>query len=112
MNPLKIVALSASLAFLAVPCAQADAIAHKFVRGLAGMSVGVLAFPGSIVQQTREKGWAGIPLGFFMGIPLSVTRELVGAYELATAPIPIPTEYQPILSPEYPWEYFLEAHPR
>jgi putative exosortase-associated protein (TIGR04073 family) len=76
------------------------------------MSVGVLAFPGSIVQQTRERGLAGIPIGFFLGIPLSVTRELVGAYEFATAPIPLPTDYQAILSPEYPWDYFFEARPR
>ena len=36
----------------------------------------------------------------------AVVRELVGVYEFVTAPFPVPAGYQPILRPEYPWDYF------
>ena len=35
-------------------------------------------------------------------------RELVGVYEFVTAPVPLPEGYQPIIQPEYPWDYFEE----
>jgi hypothetical protein len=34
-----------------------------------------------------------------------VVRELVGAYELVTSPIPVPAGYAPVMRPEYPWEH-------
>ncbi|QSA96591.1 exosortase system-associated protein, TIGR04073 family [Methylococcus sp. EFPC2] len=85
--------------------AQADS-AQKFGRGLAGMTCGVLELPGNIVKETRAKGPIGIPVGLALGVGMIVTRELVGVYEFLTAPFPVPPGFRPILSPEYPWDYF------
>ncbi len=38
-----------------------------------------------------------------------MVRELVGVYEFVTAPIEAPPDFRPILSPEYPWDYFDES---
>lgn len=84
----------------------ADTAAHKFGRGLAGMTCGVLELPGNIIKETNAKGAVGIPVGLAMGVGMIVTRELVGVYEFVSAPFPAPAGYRPILSPEYPWSYF------
>jgi putative exosortase-associated protein (TIGR04073 family) len=98
------------IAAIALACLSADASAYtaaqKFGRGLAGMTCGVMELPGNIVQETRDKGPAGIPLGFALGLGMIVTRELAGVYEFITAPFPLPEGFRPILSPEYPWDYF------
>jgi putative exosortase-associated protein (TIGR04073 family) len=80
--------------------------AQKFGRGLAGMTCGVLEIPGNIVKETRAKGAVGFPVGLAMGLGMTVTRELVGVYEFITAPFPVPSGFRPILTPEYPWDYF------
>jgi putative exosortase-associated protein (TIGR04073 family) len=58
-----------------------------------------------MVAEGRSRGplWA-LSLGFARGVGRFVTRELVGAYEVATFPAPVPRGYRPILAPEYPWE--------
>ena len=80
-------------------------------RGAAGLTTGVLEIPGNIVQQTRERGALGVPIGLGRGLGMFVARELVGAYELLTAPFPLPASYKPIVSPEYPWSYFVVTAP-
>jgi putative exosortase-associated protein (TIGR04073 family) len=80
--------------------------AGKFGRGLAGMACGFLEIPGNIVQETRRSGAMGLPIGLATGLGMTVTRELVGVYEFLTAPFPVPAGFRPILSPEYPWDYF------
>ena len=42
---------------------------------------------------------------------MTVVRPAVGVYELVTAPIEAPKNYEPILEPEYPWSYFGEGQP-
>lgn len=45
------------------------------------------------------------PVAFFGGVPKGLlmmgARIVVGAYELATFPIPAPKGYEPILQPEF-----------
>lgn len=101
------IALASSMVFmLAAGNAQADTAAHKFGRGLAGMTCGFLELPGNIVKETEAKGPVGIPLGLAVGVGMIVTRELVGVYEFLSAPFPVPAGFRPILKPEYPWGYF------
>jgi len=90
----------------AASAAQQSA-ARKVARGLAGMTCGFLEVPGNIVAETRNRGpvW-GFTLGFATGLGKLVVRELVGVYEFVTAPFPIPSGFQPILEPEFPWGYF------
>ena len=84
----------------------------KLGRGLAGMTTGFMELPGNIVAESRERGAAaGWTIGFAKGLGMIPVRELVGVYEFVTSPIPVPEDYQPVLSPEYPWEYFDGAPP-
>jgi len=107
MNNLKKLVWASSLALLlSANAAQADTAAHKFGRGLAGMTCGFLELPGNIVKETKAKGPVGIPVGLAMGVGMIVTRELVGVYEFVSAPFPVPAGFRPILRPEYPWGYF------
>jgi putative exosortase-associated protein (TIGR04073 family) len=99
-------ASSLTLLMLSGNSAQADNAADKLGRGLAGIGCGFLELPGNIVKETRARGIAGLPNGFAKGIGMIVTRELVGIYELVSAPIPVPEDYKPVLQPEYPWSYF------
>jgi putative exosortase-associated protein (TIGR04073 family) len=85
---------------------NADNIAHKFVRGAAAVGCGFMEFPASLNQETEAHGAWGFPLGFVLGAAKLGRRELVGVYELVTAPLPLPANYQAILEPEYPWSYF------
>jgi putative exosortase-associated protein (TIGR04073 family) len=109
---LYILAAFAALTLISIPntyAAHAPAghtSAQKFGRGLAGMTCGVLEIPGNIVKETRAKGAVGFPIGLALGLGMTVTRELVGVYEFISAPFPVPSGFRPILTPEYPWDYF------
>src|SRR5689334_17357829 len=72
----------------------------KLGRGVAGITTGVLALPGTMMEETREDGASGIPIGFGKGLARTVARELVGVYELVTFPLPVPGDYRPVLRPD------------
>ena len=87
--------------------AQEMTAGRKAGRGLAGITLGVLEIPGNIVQETRTNGgFSGATVGLGVGLGKFVARELIGVYELLSAPFPIPEGYQPVLTPEFPWQYF------
>jgi putative exosortase-associated protein (TIGR04073 family) len=91
--------------------AQEMTATRKFGRGLSGLTLGVLELPGNIAQEWRNDGpLSGLTVGVIMGIAKIPARTLVGAYELVSAPFPLPPGYEAPLSPEYPWGYF-EAEP-
>ena len=105
-------ALLLALALLLVPLlgaspASAQSAPKKALRGFAAITTGFLELPGHIYVVAQERGpvW-GATLGFAQGLGGIVVRELVGVYELVTAPFPVPPGYAPILEPEYPWGYF------
>lgn len=79
---------------------------QKALRGAANLTLGLFVeWPKTICYEAREQGpLVGIPAGFLAGFGLALMRMGVGAYELATFPIPIPDDYKPILSPRYPFE--------
>src|SRR3989454_12192720 len=99
--------LACTLAF-ASP-AGAQTAARKFGRGLAGMTTGFLEFPGNTYAETEKRGAVGVPIGMAKGLGMIVSRELVGVYEVVSAPFPVPAGYRPPISPEYPWSYFDRA---
>jgi putative exosortase-associated protein (TIGR04073 family) len=87
--------------------AQEYTAARKAGRGVAGMTMGVLEVPGNVVQETRTNGFfSGATVGLAMGLGKLVARELVGVYEFVTAPFAVPENYEPVLQPEFPWQYF------
>ena len=86
---------------------HADTPLQKAGRGLAGITTPFLEIPGNIKQTTERDGApAGWTEGFAKGLGMAILRPPVGVYELITAPIPAPSNYEPILKPEYPWSYF------
>ena len=81
--------------------------ARKFGRGLAGIVTGFLEIPGNIVRESRENGVAqGATVGLAKGLGMFVARELVGVYEVLTAPFEAPAGFEPVVFPEFPWQYF------
>ncbi len=111
MKCLRHVLSSCAIAMLVVgvwsPAASADSTLHKAGRGLAAMTTPFLEIPGNIKQTTEKEGApAGWTEGFAKGLGMTIIRPTVGVYELLTAPIPAPANFEPILKPEYPWSYF------
>jgi putative exosortase-associated protein (TIGR04073 family) len=100
-----------TLALPASASAERDTAARKFGRGVAGVTLGVLEIPGNVVQESRTNGVAsGVTIGLAVGLGKFVARELVGAYEIVTAPFPLPAAFAPVLQPEFAWNYF-ESEP-
>jgi putative exosortase-associated protein (TIGR04073 family) len=91
--------------------AQEMTATRKTARGLAGLTLGIVDLPGNVAQEWRNDGpLSGLTVGLLMGIVKVPARTLVGAYELVTAPFPVPAGYEPLLTPEYSWSYF-QAEP-
>jgi putative exosortase-associated protein (TIGR04073 family) len=100
-----------SLGLATAAPAQEMTATRKCGRGLAGLTLGILELPGNMAQEWRNDGpLSGLTVGFVMGIVKVPARTLVGAYEILSCPFPLPAGYEPMLTPEYPWEYF-EAEP-
>lgn len=101
-----------SLALLVAPAqAREWSAGDKFGRGVTNMTLGVLAWPGEMVTESRERGPAlGVPLGFATGLGWFVAREIIGVYEFLTCVFPAPPGFRPIIEPEHPWQTF-DARP-
>lgn len=83
----------------------AQQIGTKFVRGVANLTTGWVELPKQIYVVGTNEGWvAGALRGPFDGLGMFAARTIAGAYEILTFPIPVPPNYQPMLSPEYVWE--------
>lgn len=105
--------LAAVLCVALASAAQAQQMtaARKFGRGLAGLTLGILELPGNMTQEWRTEGpLTGLTVGLVMGLAKVPARTLVGAYEMVSAPFPLPAGYEPLMAPEFSWQYF-EAEP-
>ena len=100
--------IATAIALLVWPMvSHADTAWHKAGRGLAEITTAFLEIPGNIITTSNREGKAaGWTEGFAKGLGMFILRPPIGVYELVTAPIPAPANYEPILSPEYPWSYF------
>lgn len=109
VQPAAILVLATAL--LPLPAAaQEMTAARKFGRGFAGLTTFVLEVPGNITQEARSNGaLSAATVGLTMGLAKMIARPLVGAYELVTAPFPLPEGFEPMLAPEFPWGYFNSA---
>jgi putative exosortase-associated protein (TIGR04073 family) len=109
------VTLLIALFVLAFPVSASarDTSARKVGRGMANLTLGVLALPGEIMETTQERGpFVGATWGFAKGVGMLVAHELVGAFEFLTCPFETPPGFKPILAPEYPWGYFYKGGAR
>ncbi|MFC1576435.1 exosortase system-associated protein, TIGR04073 family [Candidatus Omnitrophota bacterium] len=83
---------------------QTDQLAmEKLGRGAANLATSPYEVIYRINEVTDEKGSGyGLTWGLGYGIVRTLTRAVVGAYELITFPIPMPQDYKPIITdPEY-----------
>jgi len=81
--------------------------AQKFRRGVTNTTLGLLAIPGEMTRETRDRGAAiGLPLGFVKGIGWFVATEAVGVWEFLTCPFAFPRGFKPIIRPDHPWQRF------
>jgi len=70
----------------------------KLGRGLLNIVDAVTEIPGTIVRESNAEGAAvGLTKGTIVGVVNTVVRAVVGVYEVATFPLPIPADYEPIL---------------
>lgn len=78
---------------------------RKLGRGLANIAFGLVEVPNQVTKTTSEHGGgAGITYGLGKGLLRWVGRTLVGVYEVATFPAPLPKGYKPLMKPEFPIE--------
>ena len=82
-----------------------EGIGTKLVRGLANLTTGVGEIPKQIYLVGKREGWVqGAVRGPLEGFGMFIARTVVGAYEVVTFPIPVPSDYQPALLPDYVWQ--------
>lgn len=80
-------------------------IATKLTRGIANFTTGWVELPKQIYLVGRQEGWAtGALRGPIDGLGMFIARTVAGAYEVLTFAVPIPSEYQPMLRPDYVWQ--------
>jgi putative exosortase-associated protein (TIGR04073 family) len=92
---------------LSSSAAAENSPARKLGRGLANLSLGVMAIPGEIIETTRESGpTVGMTWGLIKGTGMMAVTEVIGLWEVMTCPFATPPDYTPILDPEFPWQRF------
>src|SRR5439155_1218639 len=82
---------------------------YQLGRGPAGITTGVLELRCYTVVEAKKHGATGVSLGVAKGLGMIVSRALVEAYEVVSAPFPVPPCYRPPIQPEFPWSYFEQA---
>jgi len=78
--------------------------ARKLQRGFLNVALSPMEISTQIAREGREgKTEPTWLFGGLKGIELAVRRVGVGIYEMLTFPFP---GYEPIVRPEFPWQYF------
>ena len=92
---------------LSTPAVADNTPARKLGRGIANLSLGVMAIPSEIIETTRSSGPAvGMTWGLVKGTGMMAATEIIGLWEVMTCPFATPPDYTPILAPEFPWQRF------
>ena len=107
MKKLTVILVTLAMVFSLASSAGADSALDKLGRGLANTLTGIFEIPKNMGEESHEHGYfAGFTTGLLKGITAFLVREVVGVYEVAMFPIPLPAGYKPILpNPEYLPEY-------
>ena len=92
---------------------RAQDMGEKFKRGVVNTACGVLEVPGCVTDMTAKNGaLMGYTVGFFKGVGMIPVRTLLGVYELLTFYVPAPKDYQPVIKPDTPFNYFVDWRPQ
>lgn len=81
--------------------------ARKLQRGFLNVALSPFEISDKIVLTQRYD--TALPTwiaGIIKGSLYTVSRIAVGAYEMVTAPVPAPSDYRPVMEPEFIWEYW------
>jgi len=99
--------LFSSLNLMAADIASEGTAARKLQRGFLNLALAPMEISHQLTMESKEKrfglNWV---TGMLRGTLFAAGRSLVGAYELVTAALPAPANYEPIIRPEFPWEHF------
>jgi putative exosortase-associated protein (TIGR04073 family) len=77
----------------------------KLTRGVANLATGWAEVPKQIYHVGHEEGWViGAIRGPIDGLGMFAARTIAGAYEILSFLFPIPSQYQPMLQPDYVWQ--------
>ncbi len=78
---------------------------RKLQRGFLNIALSPFEISHEIVNtQKYETALPTWIAGTIKGSAKAVGRVMVGAYEIVTTPIPLPSHYGPVLQPEFPWD--------
>jgi len=101
INVIIICILIISFVSIQTPC-FAQNMLRKLGRGIANVSTCPFELPRSIQNSFYEDGpVAAGTYGILDGIFKLLVRAVAGVYEIATFPIPLPTNYTPVVEPEF-----------
>jgi len=78
---------------------------EKAGRGMSNVTLGFLVeWPKTVILETEASGpLFGLTVGLIKGMGLGLGRTLVGAYEVATFPLPNGSDFGPVLEPATPF---------
>ncbi|MCM8776419.1 MAG: exosortase system-associated protein, TIGR04073 family [Candidatus Omnitrophica bacterium] len=80
---------------------------RKIQRGFLNIVLSPFEIAYEVSQGTKTDQfvptWA---VGLGKGACYAAGRALAGAYEIVTAPFPIPSGYEPVVYPEFAWQHF------
>jgi putative exosortase-associated protein (TIGR04073 family) len=106
MKKLLVLLVIIGMIFSTTGVVYADYPLKKLGRGLCNVITCPFEIPRKMGEATDESGeLAGWTWGLLNGTFWMAIRAFVGVYETATFPIPIPKDYEPILTDP---EFFLE----
>ena len=79
---------------------------RKLQRGFVNVALSPLEISNELSKEVKNDtlppSWvAGVGRGAFY----TVGRVLIGVYEMVTFAVPCPSNYRPILQPEFPWQH-------
>ena len=80
-----------------------DGVVKKLGRGICNVITCPFEISEQISRVHKENGpMAAVTYGLLKGVVMTGVRAVVGVYEVATFPVPVPSDYQPILrDPEF-----------
>ena len=85
---------------------------RKLQRGFLNIALSPAEISHELAKERNKDNF--IPdwfTGLGRGSFFMVGRALVGGYEILTAPIPLPSRYEPVIYPEFEWEHFAAGSP-
>jgi putative exosortase-associated protein (TIGR04073 family) len=90
----------------AAELAEEGTPARKLQRGFLNIALSPVEFSNEIVK--LKKADTALPswfVGIIKGSFNAVGRGVVGAFEILTFPVPVPSNYAPVVKPEFTWDY-------